>query len=84
MSHDHHRNTWKSLHERWLLSSRRANDLEEQLMAALRLCVESRADPPSQHLIHELTNARKKANGDRDAVDAFIERFMDETIKARD
>ncbi|MES2280168.1 MAG: hypothetical protein V4542_02025 [Pseudomonadota bacterium] len=84
MSHDQHRNTWKSLHERWLLSSREANDLEHQLITALQLCVESRTDPPSQHLIHELTKARKKANLDRDAVDSFIVRYMDEAEFAKD
>ena len=67
---------WTSLHTRWISTDKIASELERQLMTALRLCVESKAEPPSHDLIEALSKARREATACRTEVDSFVVRLF--------
>lgn len=74
----HSRAKWKRLHSTWLAADGIANKLEREMMTALRLCVESRAEPPTHALIEALTTARGQAVVCRNELDFFVDALFTE------
>ncbi|MDO9359115.1 MAG: hypothetical protein Q7T70_09015 [Polaromonas sp.] len=72
----HSRDEWKRLHSKWLAADTLASKLEREMMTALRLSVESRAEPPTHELIEALTQARGHAVVCRNALDFFVDELL--------
>lgn len=73
---------WQLLHNKWVTANKHAEQLERELMSALRQCLEKKAEPPGSRLLCALERARGEAGVCRLAADLFVDRlFVEHSLR---
>jgi hypothetical protein len=67
---------WRHLQAEWIASTARADTLERELIASLRLCSESKAQMPTALVIDAFERARGKALSCRVQVLLFVDKLF--------
>lgn len=75
MSQDN-KQKWQQLQAAWMAATKLADNLERELIASLRLCSESKAQPPTALIIDAFERARGNAVHCRVQVTLFVDRLF--------